>query len=418
MLNYLSTLYVEFLPPHKQRRDVVKKSILMKLIVASLFLTLAACAAKGPVTPLPAFQPKTFDSNAYTTNVDNFLVIFDASSSMAKLNNGQEKFTVAKAFVDRMNQTIPEMGQNSGFISFGHDPSITRKPILADDGLKTYTTAGLNASLENIPVPGGTSPLDKAITAASTNLDGVFSKTALIIVTDGKDLSPKSIQAAKKLNDKMGSALCIYTVLVGNDVKGAALMEEIANVGTCGFSSNAEDLIQGPAMAGFVEKVFLKEREIVKPVVVPAPVAPAVVAPMDSDGDGVPDHLDQCPGTPLGAKVNAAGCWALGDLLFDFDKSEIKPAGFKELDDVIVVLKKNPELKIELQGHTDNKGTKLYNEKLSLRRAMAVKAYLEGKGISSDKLTTKAFGFSKPVSTNDTKEGRALNRRVELNPIK
>lgn len=392
----------------------MKKSILTKLIVASLFLTLAACAAKGPVTPLPAFQPKTFDSNAYTTDVDNFLVIFDASSSMAKLNNGQEKFTVAKAFVDRMNQTIPEMGQNYGFISFGHDPSITRKPILADDGLKTYTTAGLNASLESIPVAGGTSPLDKAIAAASMNLDGVLSKTALIIVTDGKDLSPESIQNAKKLNDKMGSGLCIYTVLVGNDVKGAALMEEISNVGTCGFSSNAEDLIQGPAMAEFVEKVFLKEREIVKPVVVPAPV----VAPMDSDGDGVPDHLDQCPGTPLGAKVNAAGCWALGDLLFDFDKSEIKPAGFKELEDVIVVLKKNPELKIELQGHTDNKGAKLYNEDLSLRRAMAVKAYLEGKGISRDRLTTKAFGLSKPVSTNDTKEGRALNRRVELNPIK
>jgi len=391
----------------------VKKSVLKTLIVASLFLSIAACVAKGPVPPLPAFQPKTFDSNAYTTNVDNFIVVFDASSSMAEYNNGQEKFTVAKAFVDRMNQTLPEMGQNSGFISFGHDPSITKKPILADDGLKYYTTAGLNASLENITGPGGTSPLDKALTAAATNLDGVLSNTALIIVSDGKILPPKSVQAAKELNAKMGSSLCIYTILVGNDAKGAALMEEIANVTPCGFSANAEDLIQGPAMAEFVEKVFLKERKIVKPVVVAAPVA----APLDSDGDGVPDDIDQCPGTPRGAKVNAVGCWALGDLLFDFDKSDIKPAGFKELDDVIVVLKKNPALKIELQGHTDNKGTKLYNEKLSLRRAMAVKKYLEGKGISSDKLTTKAFGLSKPVATNDTKEGRALNRRVELTPI-
>ena len=129
---------------------------------------------------------------------------------------------------------------------------------------------------------------------------------------------------------------------------------------------------------------------------------PTIMVNLDSDGDGVTDDIDQCPGTPLGAKVNAVGCWVLGDLLFDFDKSEIKSAGFQELDDVIVVLNKNPELKIELQGHTDNKGSKLYNDKLSLRRANAVKTYLEEKGIPSDSLTTKAFGFSKPVSTNET----------------
>jgi OOP family OmpA-OmpF porin len=117
-------------------------------------------------------------------------------------------------------------------------------------------------------------------------------------------------------------------------------------------------------MSNFVEKVFLKKSISVAPVVVASPMdsdsdgvidaldkcpntpqgvkVDASGCPIDTDKDGVPDYLDQCPGTPLEARVNAVGCWILGELLFDFDKSEIKPAGFKELSDVIVVLKKNP----------------------------------------------------------------------------
>jgi OmpA-OmpF porin, OOP family len=143
----------------------------------------------------------------------------------------------------------------------------------------------------------------------------------------------------------------------------------------------------------------------------------SVGCPLDSDEDGVADYLDQCPNTPKGATVDKRGCWVIKGLQFDTAKSNIKPEYTKQLDDVVSILKENPGLKIEIAGHTDNAGKAAYNEKLSMKRAQAVQAYIEKKGITKDRLTAKGYGFSKPVASNDTPEGKAENRRVELTPI-
>jgi OOP family OmpA-OmpF porin len=142
--------------------------------------------------------------------------------------------------------------------------------------------------------------------------------------------------------------------------------------------------------------------------------------PLDSDGDGVYDYLDKCPGTLKGVPVNADGCYVLKGLYFDTDSAELKSGVgyFKELDLVAEVLKKNPEVKGEIQGHTDNVGSAEYNLKLSERRAASVKAYLVSKGIAAERLTAKGYGLTQPIASNDTKEGRAKNRRVQLKEIK
>jgi OOP family OmpA-OmpF porin len=163
-------------------------------------------------------------------------------------------------------------------------------------------------------------------------------------------------------------------------------------------------------MAAFVEKVFLSKK------VMAAAPAPMKAERKDSDGDGVYDDEDQCPGTPVGAKVNAVGCWTLDSVLFDFDKAEIKPEGFPLLDAIVVILEKNPAMSVELAGHTDNVGTEAYNMDLSMRRSNSVAAYLVDKGILRNRLATTGFGFKNPVALNGTKFGRSLNRRVELNP--
>jgi len=139
--------------------------------------------------------------------------------------------------------------------------------------------------------------------------------------------------------------------------------------------------------------------------------------PYDSDGDGVLNADDQCPNTPKGAKVNKLGCWVLSGVLFDTGKWSIKSAMVSELDNVVTVLKNNPEVKVEIQGHTDNVGKKSYNQKLSENRAKAVMEYLLKEGIEPNRLSSTGFGFSRPTANNDTPEGRAMNRRVELNPI-
>jgi outer membrane protein OmpA-like peptidoglycan-associated protein len=145
-----------------------------------------------------------------------------------------------------------------------------------------------------------------------------------------------------------------------------------------------------------------------------APAPAPVAAPADSDHDGVIDSLDRCPGTPEGADVNKVGCWIIKGLLFDFAKADIKPMYEPFLQNVIRVLTKNPEMLIEIQGHTDAVGSEAFNMKLSMKRAQAVADYLTAHGIAANRLTVTGFGESRPCAPNDTDEGRAQNRRVQI----
>ncbi len=150
--------------------------------------------------------------------------------------------------------------------------------------------------------------------------------------------------------------------------------------------------------------------------VAPAPPAPEPVIDTDADKDTVPDDVDKCPGTPPGATVDERGCWVL-HINFDFDKSVVKSQYYPVLDEVVQIMNRYPALNVEVEGHTDSVGSDAYNQKLSQRRANAVKDYLVKKGgISASRLTTVGYGESKPVTSNATAEGRAKNRRVELTP--
>lgn len=162
------------------------------------------------------------------------------------------------------------------------------------------------------------------------------------------------------------------------------------------------------------------------------PPAPVVKEPVDGDGDedGVPDSRDKCPHTPKGVKVDANGCpepekavitsrgtYDFGVILFDFGKATLKRGSWPLLNNVAAHMKKYPDVKLEVQGHTDSVGKAAYNKKLSGARAAAVKKYLTGKGIQPSRLTSKGFGMSSPIAPNKTKAGRARNRRTEFMPI-
>ena len=92
----------------------------------------------------------------------------------------------------------------------------------------------------------------------------------------------------------------------------------------------------------------------------------------------------------------------------------MKPASFVELDKLVELLQKNPTIKIEISGHTDNKGDDLYNQTLSQKRAESVVNYLTQKGILKARLTAKGYGKTQPVAPNDTEENKAKNRRTEV----
>lgn len=102
---------------------------------------------------------------------------------------------------------------------------------------------------------------------------------------------------------------------------------------------------------------------------------------------------------------------------FAFDSAVLRPEAAPILGDALAILRENPALRVEVRGYTDDVGSAAYNQKLSLRRADAVRAFLQADGVSSDRLSVAGFGKSDPIAPNDTPAGRAQNRRVEIVPL-
>ncbi|MBD9563756.1 OmpA family protein [Pseudomonas sp. PDM09] len=154
----------------------------------------------------------------------------------------------------------------------------------------------------------------------------------------------------------------------------------------------------------------------------------------DEDDDGVFDRRDRCPDTPADTPVEHHGCplpqypasvkpveppvseviTLNGNVLFAYNQSELMPQARNELDSLMAKLQNTDVVSIKVIGHTDSQGSDAYNQKLSERRASSVAAYLLSQGLAPNKLTSEGRGESQPVADNDTEEGRAQNRRVEL----
>jgi OOP family OmpA-OmpF porin len=380
------------------------KELWKKLLAVVSVGLLMSCASMQPEPKKmePAFVPQQIQSTCYEQKTDNFLVLLDASGSMGEKYKGQTKFKTAEQIVSRMNQTIPgAMNLNAAVVTFGAGFS---NDVTGTFGPGAYSKEGLESSLGKLSY-GGYTPIGNAFSKGGVDKVSMSGTTAVILVSDGKqNTGMDASKAAQEVKNRFGDNVCFYTILVGDDPAGKELMDEIARIGQCGFSTTADTVYSSEGMAGFVGAAFC------------GGTPPAVVAVIaDSDGDGVADNLDRCPNTPKGATVNQYGCWAYqGDILFDFDKYDIKPSAYPILDEALMVYEKNPGLKVEIQGYTDNTGSNEYNLGLSQRRAEAVEKYLEGRGVDPDAISAKGYGSANPVASNDTPAGRAQNRRVEF----
>ena len=186
---------------------------------------------------------------------------------------------------------------------------------------------------------------------------------------------------------------------------------------------------EGMALAG-LEVVLgghLKPTVAVPPVVEPDVYVPPVVVveeDVDSDGDGVVDSLDACPGTPMNVVVDERGCPIPVDItdelkmelrvFFDNDKSNIKAQYQPEIAKVAEKMREYPNSTARIEGHASKTGPSArYNQRLSEARAVAVKSMLTNEfGIAPNRLSTVGYGYDRPIADNDTEEGRAMNRRV------
>jgi OmpA-OmpF porin, OOP family len=144
----------------------------------------------------------------------------------------------------------------------------------------------------------------------------------------------------------------------------------------------------------------------------PPPAPPPPPPPPPAPPPPPPPPPPAAPAAPTSEKVTFAA-----DAFFDFDKAVLKPEGRAKLDDLVGKMSGiNLEVIIAV-GHTDSVGNEAYNQKLSVRRAEAVKAYLVGKGVEKNRVYTEGKGEKQPVADNKTKEGQAKNRRVEIEVV-
>jgi len=364
------------------------KKMLQFMTMVLIGLLASACVNKNLPTPFSPTDLNTkVTSGEYVQKVDNFVVIFDGSSSMSLDTNWQDKLAQAKMVASNMNNTIPTLKLQSGLRVFG-----PRNYSLADgspmqQGLTTYSKSAYGEAINSIVMTGGNTPMSRPIEMTVTDLAKASGDIAVIVIGDGlENIGGPAAVAAKELKAKYKDRVCIYTILIGDDAAGRATMEQVAKAGECGFATDQESLSTPSGMASFVEKVFLK-----KAAKVAAPPAAPAPAPAEK----------KCFTVEL--KVE-----------FDFDKATIKPEYYKELIEFGEFIRTYPEHTVNLEGHTDNFGTDKYNMALSQRRADSVREFLLKRfpTIAPTRLTTVAHGLSKPIATNDTKEGRQKNRRV------
>ena len=155
----------------------------------------------------------------------------------------------------------------------------------------------------------------------------------------------------------------------------------------------------------------------------PAPAQAAEAeGPPDGDKDGVGDAGDLCPHSAEGVAVDALGCAETARIVlrgvnFKTDSDELTPESLSILDGVSSTLSQNPQIRVMVAGHTDSDGDDAYNKDLSQRRAQSVVDYLTSRGVEGNNMIAKGYGEEQPVADNDTPEGKAANRRVELNRL-
>ncbi|NPU96629.1 MAG: OmpA family protein [Candidatus Omnitrophica bacterium] len=364
-------------------------------LILGLILGLSGCARVQSYGPAGA-APSEW------VLVDHFLLLADASISLVPSGKLRQEMEFLRFFI----QTMPDGRYDAGFLAFNTDSVVLKH-------LSPFSRGSLISAVSRLEKMSGDTRLERSLEEARQQVQGLSGNVALLIVSDGRDMNQKAVlQALSELVNEHRDHICVHAVQIGSDETGMNFLRRISQTTNCGIYRSADVLQTDSAMYDFVRQIFYGSRAT------PPPAAPSVGLLGDSDGDGVSDSLDECPDTPKGAKVDERGCWVISNVLFDYDRFELRPEFFPVLDEVVTVLQNNPEVRVLLEGHADARGSQSYNQRLSERRAMAVMAYLVDRGISRDRLSARGWGESRPVAPNTTEENMQKNRRVELTPMR
>ena len=351
----------------------------MKQVFRYLMVVLALLLVSGMVAPADV-------SAEMVKKVDNFVIFIDQSGSMAwaKATPGNQKFEQSVDAVKRLEQATPELGYNSAVAVFAPFKTVTQ-PATFKKGALSPAAAGVSPPFNQM------TPMGDGLGDIAPLIEGLSGKTALIVFTDGEsNTGTDPVAQAKNLYDKNGSNLCIHVVSYADKPTGTQTISAIRELSGCSVAADGKALASDAAMAQFAKDVLYEER---MPAPKPAPKPAPAPAPAPA---------------PVAKEV------VTFNLLFGFDKAAITDEMIPVLEQVKMILDEEPGTNFVLSGHTDSTGPEVYNQGLSERRAASVKNWLVSNGVAESKLQAKGYGETQSKYDNSTKEGRKLNRRVEM----
>jgi OmpA-OmpF porin, OOP family len=344
----------------------------------TLILLMSAGLAFGNGTGTGTLTPegltKAGANGRYLRMADNFFIIYDASKTMdvPYKDTGLTRLEAEKQIISRSNATLPDLGWQAGLYSHWkggmwlHGAKMGFKPY---QELARYDQATYGAAIETLPTIYSGPPMLQRGLMKLEHLLPLPGRTEIFLFSDGKDSTfqetePEPVEQARMLAAKHD--ICFNIVSSATTDKDRQVLEDIAAVNNC---SQVVDF----------DTVFDK-----------------------------PEHL-------LGKLYMDTDQSRFHNVLFDFDKSNIKGEYTSTLDTLGSYLKANPKAYVVLSGFCDSIGSEAYNIKLSKRRAESVRHYLAKQhGIPSKRTLLYWYGYANPVASNATPQGRALNRRVTI----
>jgi OOP family OmpA-OmpF porin len=305
---------------------------------------------------------------------DNFFIFYDPSTSMAVpyKATGLTRIEAEKKILRESNASLPELNWQAGlYPHWKGDLWLPGNPMAFKPyyRLQTYKKADFAAAIEQLPVTPESPPMLQTGLMKLEHLLGLAGRTEVFLFSDGKhstfaELEPPPLTEARMLAAKYD--VCFNIVSSATEARAKKLLEDIAAVNSC---SQVIDF----------DTVYNR-----------------------------PEHL-------LGKLYMDTRANGFNNILFDFDKSNIKPQFAAELDKLGRHLQANPQSYVVLSGFTDSIGTEAYNIQLSQRRAESVRNYLHAKfGISQENMLMYWYGYANPVASNKTAAGRQQNRRVTI----
>ena len=315
-------------------------------------------------------------------NVDNFIILFDTSSSANKMVAGKSVSMIqaTKNLLEERNAWFPDLGYQAGLYEYTNNETLagTFKAIYP---MQAYDRDRFAAAIDQLPEKGqGPTMLQAGLSGLRKVVAGLSGKTAVIMFTDGTASvvrgPKKPLQIAQEIVKDRD--VCFYLVSSATEAVNAQLLKGVSKVNACSRVVPLATFLDNPNYLGgalFTVKTTSYER------IVP------VIEVVGFEAD---------------------------DILFDFNSAELRPEYGEKKMMLVDFLQQNPDTYVVVAGFTDNVGDEEYNLGLSEQRAESVKSTLTSAGIDEDRVVTLWFGELNPVADNTTGEGRQLNRRVEL----